>query len=132
MFLTSLTMRGFKSFADATELEVEPGLTVIVGPNGSGKSNVVDALAWALGTGSAKRVRGGQMSDVIFAGSPTRKALGQAKVEIAIDNSDGRLGSEALGVAGSAQQFSEVRVSRTIFSSGESIYAINGEEVRAL
>ncbi len=132
MFLTSLTMRGFKSFADATQLEVEPGLTVIVGPNGSGKSNVVDALAWVLGTGSAKRVRGGQMSDVIFAGSPTRKALGQAKVEITIDNSDGRLGSEALGVAGSAQQFKEVRVSRTIFHSGESVYAINGEEVRAL
>ncbi len=127
-----MTLRGFKSFADATTLDVEPGVTVIVGPNGSGKSNVVDGLAWVLGTGSAKRVRGGSMSDVIFAGSPNRKALGQARVEIAIDNSDGRLGTDALGVAGSAQGFAEVKVSRTIYSSGENIYAINGQEVRAL
>jgi chromosome segregation protein len=132
VFLTSLTIRGFKSFADATTLEVEPGVTVIVGPNGSGKSNVVDSLAWVLGTGSAKRVRGGSMSDVIFAGSPNRKALGQARVEIAIDNSDGRLGTDALGVAGSAQGFAEVKVSRTIYTSGENVYAINGQEVRAL
>lgn len=132
MFLTSLTMRGFKSFADATTLEVEPGVTVIVGPNGSGKSNVVDGLAWVLGTGSAKRVRGASMSDVIFAGSPTRPALGQARVEIAIDNSDGRLGTDAIGSAASAQEFREVRVSRTIFPDGTGVYAINGHEVRAL
>ncbi len=132
MFLKSLSLRGFKSFADKTVLEVEPGITVIVGPNGSGKSNVVDALAWVLGTHSAKKVRGGSMSDVIFAGSPTRSPLGQAKVEIAIDNSRGQLGSAALGTSGSAQQFSEVRVSRTIYGSGENVYEINGEEVRAL
>jgi chromosome segregation protein len=132
VFLTSLTMRGFKSFADKTVLDVEPGITVIVGPNGSGKSNVVDGLAWVLGTHSAKKVRGGSMSDVIFAGSPTRSALGQAKVEITIDNSQGQLGEAALGTSGSAQQFSEVRVSRTIYASGENIYEINGEDVRAL
>ena len=132
MFLKSLSLRGFKSFADKTVLEVEPGITVIVGPNGSGKSNVVDALAWVLGTHSAKKVRGGSMSDVIFAGSPTRSPLGQAKVEITIDNSKGQLGSAALGTSGSAQQFSEVRVSRTIYASGENVYEINGEDVRAL
>lgn len=132
LFLTQLTLRGFKSFADATTLDVEPGVTVIVGPNGSGKSNVVDALAWVLGTHSAKKVRGGTMADVIFAGSPNRKPLGQARVEITIDNADGRLGAEALGTAGSGQAFREVRVSRTIYTSGESIYAINGQEVRAL
>jgi chromosome segregation protein len=132
VFLTSLSLRGFKSFADRTVLDVEPGITVIVGPNGSGKSNVVDALSWVLGTHSAKKVRGGTMADVIFAGSPTRKALGQAKVEIVIDNSRGQLGTAAIGTSGSAQQFSEVRVARTIFASGENVYEINGEEVRAL
>jgi chromosome segregation protein len=132
LFLTSLSMRGFKSFADGTALDVEPGVTVIVGPNGSGKSNVVDALAWVLGTSSAKKVRGGQMADVIFAGSPSRKPLGQARVEITIDNADGHLGAEALGTAGSGQAFREVRVSRTIYASGENVYAINGQEVRAL
>lgn len=132
VFLKSLTMRGFKSFADATVLEVEPGVTVIVGPNGSGKSNVVDALAWVLGTASPRRVRGGSMSDVIFAGSPGRKPLGKAKVEIVIDNSQGQLGDAAMGTGGSAQQFSEVRVSREIFADGTGRYAINGQEVRAL
>jgi chromosome segregation protein len=82
-------MRGFKSFADRTVLEVEPGITVIVGPNGSGKSNVVDALSWVLGTNSAKKVRGGAMSDVVFAGSPTRNRWSTAHVEIVIDNTDG-------------------------------------------
>jgi len=132
VFLTSLSLRGFKSFADKTVLEVEPGITVIVGPNGSGKSNVVDALSWVLGTSSVKKVRGGTMADVIFAGSPTRKALGQSKVEIVIDNSRGQLGDAAIGTSGSAQQFAEVRVARTIYASGENIYEINGAEVRAL
>lgn len=132
MFLRSLSMRGFKSFADRQVLEVEPGITVIVGPNGSGKSNVVDALAWVLGTHSAKKVRGGSMLDVIFAGSPTRKPAGRAQVEIVIDNSAGQLTPSGLGTAHSAAQFSEVRVTRTIHRDGETSYQINGEEVRAL
>ncbi len=132
MFLKSLTVRGFKSFADQTSLDFEPGVTVIVGPNGSGKSNVVDALAWVLGTRSAKLLRGGELADVIFAGSPNRPALGSAKVEITIDNSKGQLGSDAIGTGGSAQGFSEVRISREIFTTGESVYAMNGEECRLL
>ena len=122
MHLTSLTLRGFKSFADKTRLEFEPGITVVVGPNGSGKSNVVDALTWVLGSHSAKALRGGQMSDVIFAGSPQRRGLGRAAAEITIDNSSGALPVE----------FSEVRVSRAMFASGENEYAINGESCRAL
>ena len=132
MFLRSLSMRGFKSFADRTTIEVEPGITVIVGPNGSGKSNVVDALAWVLGTHSAKKVRGGTMSDVIFAGSPTRSRASQARVEIAIDNADGRLSASGLGSAASAGAFAEVRIGRTIHADGETTYELNGEEVRAL
>ncbi|MEX1164682.1 MAG: chromosome segregation protein SMC [Nitriliruptor sp.] len=132
MFLRSLSMRGFKSFADKTVLEVEPGITVIVGPNGSGKSNVVDALSWVLGTTSAKKVRGGAMSDVIFAGSPTRARANQARVEIVIDNADGRLSAGNLGTAGSAGEFSEIRVARTIHADGETGYEINGTDVRAL
>jgi chromosome segregation protein len=132
VFLRSLTLRGFKSFADRTALEVEPGITVIVGPNGSGKSNVVDALSWVLGTHSAKKIRGGSMSDVIFAGSPTRSRANHARVEIVIDNSDGRLSGAGLGTAASAAEFSEVRVARTIHGDGEAGYEINGQEVRAL
>lgn len=132
MFLRSLSMRGFKSFADRTTLEVEPGITVIVGPNGSGKSNVVDALAWVLGTHSARKVRGGTMSDVIFAGSPTRKRGSHARVEIAIDNSDGSLQHAGLGTAASAGAFSEIRIARTIHADGQTSYEINGEDVRAL
>ncbi|MFP4634657.1 MAG: AAA family ATPase, partial [Nitriliruptoraceae bacterium] len=132
MFLRSLSMRGFKSFADRTTLEVEPGITVIVGPNGSGKSNVVDALAWVLGTHSARKVRGGAMSDVIFAGSPQRNRAGQARVEITIDNSEGQLGRSGMGTAASASGFSEVRVARTIHADGQTTYELNGEEVRAL
>jgi len=132
VFLTSMSLRGFKSFADKTVLDVEPGITVIVGPNGSGKSNVVDALAWVLGTHSAKKVRGGSMTDVVFAGSPTRAALGSARVEITIDNSDGILGTAGLGTSGSAQQFLEVRVAREISAMGDTAYEINGQEVRAL
>jgi chromosome segregation protein len=132
VFLRSLSLRGFKSFADTTRLEVEPGITVIVGPNGSGKSNVVDALAWVLGTHSAKKVRGGSMSDVIFAGSPSRSRASHARVEIVIDNADGRLSGAGIGTAASAAEFSEVRVARTIHADGEADYEINGEPVRAL
>jgi chromosome segregation protein len=131
VFLKSLSLRGFKSFADTTVLDVEPGITVIVGPNGSGKSNVVDGLAWVLGTHSAKKVRGGSMADVIFAGSPTRNRSGQARVEIEIDNADGRL-QGGVGTAASAGEFSEVRIARVIHHDGETVYEINGAEVRAL
>ncbi|MFP4311686.1 MAG: AAA family ATPase, partial [Nitriliruptoraceae bacterium] len=132
MFLRSLSMRGFKSFAESTTLEVEPGITVIVGPNGSGKSNVVDALAWVLGTHSARKVRGGAMSDVIFAGSPTRSRGSHARVEITIDNSDGTLQHAGLGTAASAGAFSEIRIARTIHADGDTRYEINGADVRAL
>ena len=122
MFLQSVTLRGFKSFADKTTLAFEPGITVVVGPNGSGKSNIVDALTWVLGTHSAKSLRGGSMSDVIFAGAPGRSALGRASVEIHIDNASGTLPIE----------FSEVTVSRAMYASGENDYAINGVDCRLL
>ncbi|MDP8961925.1 MAG: AAA family ATPase, partial [Actinomycetota bacterium] len=132
MFLKSLTARGFKSFADKTVFCFEPGITAVVGPNGSGKSNLVDALSWVLGTRSPKVLRGSGLADVIFAGSPTRPGLGRAEVEMMIDNSSGYLGSGGVGVAGSAQGFSEVRISREILSTGENRYAINGANCRLL
>jgi chromosome segregation protein len=122
VFLQSLILRGFKSFADKTRLVFEPGITVVVGPNGSGKSNIVDALTWVLGTSSAKTLRGTSMADVVFAGSASRPALGRAAVEITIDNAAGTLPIE----------FSEVTVSRAMFASGENEYAINGVACRAL
>ena len=122
MFLKSITLRGFKSFADKTVLDLEPGITVIVGPNGSGKSNIVDALSWVLGTHSAKSLRGGSMADVIYAGAPGRAALGRAAVDITIDNSAGTLPIE----------FSEVTVARAMFATGETTYSINNVECRAL
>ncbi len=132
MFLKSLTVRGFKSFADKTVLCFEPGVTAVVGPNGSGKSNLVDALSWVLGTRSPKLLRGSGLADVIFAGSPTRPGSGRAEVEMMIDNSNGYLGSGGVGLAGSAQEFSEVRISREIRSTGENRYAINGVDCRLL
>jgi chromosome segregation protein len=115
-------MRGFKSFAASTTLRFEPGITCVVGPNGSGKSNVVDAIAWVLGEQGAKALRGGQMSDVIFAGTPGRPALGRAEVVLTIDNSDGALPID----------FTEVSISRLLYRSGESEYAINGSPCRLL
>ncbi|MHB1130217.1 MAG: chromosome segregation SMC family protein [Ilumatobacteraceae bacterium] len=122
MFLKSLTLKGFKSFADTTVMELEPGVTVVVGPNGSGKSNVVDAIAWVLGAQAPSAVRSQKMDDVIFAGTAKRPALGRAEVTLTIDNSAGLLPIE----------FTEVTVSRTLFRSGESAYAINGIECRLL
>ena len=122
MHLKSLTVRGFKSFASATTFEFEPGVTAVVGPNGSGKSNVVDALAWVMGEQGAKTLRGGKMEDVIFAGTSERPPLGRAHVSLTIDNSDGALPIE----------YSEVTISRTLFRTGGSEYAINGAGCRLL
>src|SRR2546427_4216178 len=122
MFLRSIGIRGFKSFADKTVLEFIPGVSVIVGPNGSGKSNLVDAISWALGEQGARAVRGGQMADVIFAGSPSRPALGMAEVKLVIDNTAGKI----------PVPMSEIEVSRTIYRSGDSEYRINGGVVRLL
>ncbi|MCU1345734.1 MAG: smc [Acidimicrobiia bacterium] len=122
MFLKSLTMKGFKSFADTTTLDLEPGVTVVVGPNGSGKSNVVDAIAWVLGAQAPSAVRSQKMDDVIFAGTSKRPALGRAEVSITVDNAAGLLPID----------FSEVTLSRTLFRTGESEYAINGVSCRLL
>ncbi|MCW2759316.1 MAG: condensin subunit Smc [Nocardioidaceae bacterium] len=122
MYLKSLTMKGFKSFASATTLQFEPGITCIVGPNGSGKSNVVDALAWVMGEQGAKSLRGGKMEDVIFAGTSARPPLGRAEVALTIDNTDGSLPIE----------YAEVTISRTMFRNGGSEYAINGSACRLL
>ena len=122
MHLKSLTLRGFKSFAGSTTLQLEPGLTCVVGPNGSGKSNVVDAIAWVLGEQGAKALRGGKMEDVIFAGSPGRPPLGRAEVQLTIDNADGALPIE----------YAEVTIGRLMYRSGESEYTINGSPCRLL
>jgi chromosome segregation protein len=122
MFLKALTIKGFKSFADNTTLEFEPGVTVVVGPNGSGKSNVVDAIGWVLGAQAPSAVRSQKMDDVIFAGTTKRPALGRAEVSITIDNAAGLLPIE----------FPEVTVTRTLWRSGDSEYAINNVPCRLL
>ncbi len=122
MYLKTLTLRGFKSFASATTMRLEPGITCVVGPNGSGKSNVVDALAWVMGEQGAKSLRGGKMEDVIFAGTAGRPPLGRAEVSLTIDNADGALPID----------YSEVTITRTMFRGGGSEYAINGTGCRLL
>ncbi|MEU9154782.1 AAA family ATPase [Streptomyces sp. NPDC048417] len=122
MHLKALTLRGFKSFASATTLRFEPGITCVVGPNGSGKSNVVDALTWVMGEHSAKSLRGGKMEDVIFAGTTGRPPLGRAEVSLTIDNSDGALPIE----------YAEVTITRIMFRNGGSEYQINGDTCRLL
>ena len=122
MHLKSLTLKGFKSFAQPTTFEFEPGVTCVVGPNGSGKSNVVDALAWVMGEQGAKTLRGGSMEDVIFAGTANKAPLGRAEVLLTIDNSDGALPID----------YTEVTISRTLFRNGGSEYAINKEPCRLL
>ncbi|MER7695533.1 AAA family ATPase [Streptomyces sp. NPDC096095] len=122
MHLKALTLRGFKSFASATTLRFEPGITCVVGPNGSGKSNVVDALSWVMGEQGAKTLRGGKMEDVIFAGTTGRPPLGRAEVSLTIDNSDGALPIE----------YAEVKITRIMFRNGGSEYQINGDTCRLL
>ncbi len=122
MYLKTLTLRGFKSFASATTLRFEPGITCVVGPNGSGKSNVVDAFTWVMGQQGVKQLRGGKMEDVVFAGTAARPALGRAEVTLTIDNSDGALPID----------YAEVTISRLLFRTGQSEYAINGSQCRLL
>lgn len=120
MYLKSLEIRGFKSFADKTELKFKKGVTAVVGPNGSGKSNISDSVRWVLGEQSVKTLRGGKMEDVIFAGTQFRKPVGLAQVSLTLDNEDGGLNTD----------YNEVTVSRRIFRSGETEYLINGTKCR--
>src|SRR5688500_17456432 len=122
MFLRQIQIRGFKSFADKTILEFTPGVSVFVGPNGSGKSNLVDAISWALGEQGPRALRGGQMADVIFAGTPSRPALGMAEVKLVIDNDAGLI----------PVLMSALEVCCSIFRSGDSEYRLNGKLVRLL
>ena len=122
MYLKSLTLKGFKSFADRTVMKFEPGVAAIVGPSGSGKSNISDAVLWVLGERNAKNLRGQSMEDVIFAGSSARKPVSVAEVELLLDNSDGTLPVD----------FSEVSIGRRMYRSGESEYLINGNVVRRM
>ncbi len=122
MHLKSLTLKGFKSFADRVPMHLEPGVTVIVGPNGSGKSNITDGVLWVLGEQSAKNLRGNAMEDVIFAGSSGRQAVGVAEVDLTLDNSDGTL----------ALEFAEVTITRRMYRSGESEYLINNSPCRLM
>ena len=122
MYLKSLVLKGFKSFADRSALSLEPGITAVVGPNGSGKSNISDAVLWVLGERNAKHLRGQAMEDVIFAGSSARKATGLAEVELVLDNSDGKLPVD----------FDEVSITRRMYRSGESEYLINGSVARRM
>ncbi len=122
MYLKSLVLKGFKSFADRSVISLEPGITAVVGPNGSGKSNISDAVLWVLGERNAKNLRGQAMEDVIFAGSSARKSVSVAEVDLVLDNSDGTLPVE----------FDEVALTRRMYRSGESEYLINGSPARRM
>ncbi|HFH9837404.1 TPA: chromosome segregation protein SMC [Streptococcus suis] len=120
MYLKSIEMQGFKSFADKTKVVFDRGVTAVVGPNGSGKSNITESLRWALGESSAKSLRGGKMPDVIFAGTESRKALNYASVVVTLDNASGFI----------ADKDKEIKVERQIYRSGDSEYLIDGKKVR--
>ncbi len=122
MYLKSLVLKGFKSFADRSVMSFEPGITAIVGPNGSGKSNVSDSVLWVLGERNAKNLRGQAMEDVIFAGSSARKPVSVAEVDLVLDNSDGTLPVE----------YTEVAITRRMYRNGESEYLINGTQARRM
>ena len=120
MYLKKLEMKGFKSFADKTEVEYENGVTCIVGPNGSGKSNITDAVRWVLGEQKVKTLRGAKMEDVIFNGTKHRKPLGMAEVSLVFDNREKFFPLD----------YSEVTVTRRVFRSGDSEYLVNGTSCR--
>ena len=122
MYLKSLVLKGFKSFADRSVLVLEPGITAIVGPNGSGKSNISDAVLWVLGERSARNLRGQAMEDIIFSGSAARRAVSIAEVDLVLDNSDHTLPVD----------YDEVTITRRMYRSGESEYLVNGVVARRL
>src|SRR5262245_34350787 len=120
MYLKSLSILGFKSFADRTTLEFHPGVTAVVGPNGCGKSNVLDSIRWALGEQSAKALRGGEMADVIFNGSEERKPLGMAEVTLTFTDCEAQLGTD----------WNELAVTRRVYRDGKAEYLMNGSSCR--
>ena len=122
MYLKSLTLKGFKSFAKKTTLDFEPGISCVVGPNGSGKSNISDAILWVLGERSAKNIRGDSMQDVIFSGTNNKSRAAMAEVSLCLDNSDGTLNID----------YSQVEITRRMYRSGESDYWLNDTPVRRL
>ena len=123
MIFRSLKMAGFKSFAEAAEVDIESGLTGIVGPNGCGKSNIIDAVRWVLGESSAKNLRSDSMTDVVFNGSTSRKPVSKASVVLFFDNKDGRIGGEF-------SSYSEISVRRSLELDGQSNYYLNGTSCR--